>query len=139
MSVAGVEIDISSEVVRQLQADTAIASVQVPVRNRGGTKQGAGVDAPIPTADFQPIKPSPGTNSSVARLSPQRSVHGIDFLMSIPAPHVHVALKVAQPDGSVPSVQIHAAFFRHVNGNIYAPVVAAEVKMDYVLRKTHFQ
>ena len=59
--------------------------------------------------------------------------------MPIPAPHVHVALKIAQPDGSVPSVQIDAAFFRHVNGNVYAPVVAAEVEVDYVLGKTHFQ
>src|SRR5438445_13356333 len=66
--VSRVEVHVCGTILRQLERDAAVSSMQVPTSCHGRTGKRAALDKTAPCAGVQCIKPSCGTKAHIARI-----------------------------------------------------------------------
>src|ERR1700730_10910853 len=137
MAVAGVQIYIGRKILRDLQSDTAVPTLESPSAGQRRTSGRPSFNPAIAGMQFQHLKPAIGPNMSIAGGGPQLAFNSIDLLRAISAAQIHVAPEAVHLDPAIAGMQIDAAFARHMDIDVH--MMAANFEVEIVMREPHLE
>jgi hypothetical protein len=115
VSISSLEINVGSQIGRQLQVDCSIPGLDRPVLRHRRARQHSGLDPAVACAEIQLVKAALRANVTVAGMGAQIAVHLFDLDCAIATLQVHVSLQSLQTNAAVARAEIDLPLLWHAN------------------------
>ena len=118
VTVAGVQVDIRRQIVRNLQRDAAVSGFQAPAICKRRAVGGAHIDVAIPGLEIELVKSAIRLNMPIPGLGAQLAINALEVHRAVAGVQIHLTLKVGNFNPAIPSAQLDVPFARHLEDDV---------------------